>query len=592
MLKTLAKNIKGYGLVSILTPLFIILEVILEAYIVYITKDLINLMNPPQGQAISDISEIYPYAIQLVIMAVLSLACGIANGITGARASAGFAANLRKNVFHNIQDFSFENIDNFQTSSLITRLTTDISNLQMSYQMILRITIRVPLQMIFSIVMAFSINAELSWLFVIVVPLLGIALFSIIKYVMPIFMKLFKKYDKLNNSIQENVKAARVVKAYVREDYEIEKFNKASDELCHDFTKVEKVLALNSPIMQACIQTTMLLLAYLSAKTICEHQNIFTNSPTDMNVGDYSALITYGIQMLSGIMMISFIFVSFSMSIECARRVCEVLNTKSSLTNPANPIMEVSDGSIIFKDVNFKYSEDAEKYALFDIDLEIKSGMTVGIIGGTGSSKTTLVNLISRLYDVSSGEILVGGVNVKDYDIETLRNSVAVVLQKNVLFSGTIAENLRWGNKDATLEEVMEAAQLAQAHDFITSFPDGYDTHIEQGGTNVSGGQKQRLCIARALLKRPKVLILDDSTSAVDTKTDALIRKGLKDYIPETTKIIIAQRIASIEESDLIIVLDNGTVNGIGTHDELLASNQIYQEVYYSQNRVGDKNEG
>ena len=592
MLKTLAKNIKGYGLVSILTPLFIILEVILEAFIVYITKDLINLMNPPQGQAISDVSEIYPYAIQLVIMAVLSLTCGIANGITGARASAGFAANLRRNVFHKIQDFSFENIDNFQTSSLITRLTTDVSNLQMSYQMILRITIRVPLQMIFSIVMAFSINAELSWLFVIVVPLLGIALFSIIKYVMPVFMKLFKKYDKLNNSIQENVKAARVVKAYVREEYEIEKFNKASDELCHDFTKVEKVLALNSPIMQACIQTTMLLLAYLSAKTICTHTNIFTNSHTDMNVGDYSALITYGIQMLSGIMMISYIFVSFSMSIECARRVCEVLHTESSLTNPVNPVMEVADGSVVFKDVNFKYSADAEKYALFDIDLEIKSGMTVGIIGGTGSSKTTLVNLISRLYDVSSGEILVGGVNVKDYDIETLRNNVAVVLQKNVLFSGSIAENLRWGNKEATLEEVMEAAQLAQAHDFITSFPDGYDTHIEQGGTNVSGGQKQRLCIARALLKRPKVLILDDSTSAVDTKTDALIRKGLKEYIPATTKIIIAQRIASIEESDLIIVLDNGTVNGIGTHDELLASNQIYQEVYYSQNRVGDKNEG
>ena len=589
MLKTLAKNINGYKLVSILTPVFIILEVILEAFIVYITKDLINLMNPENGEAISDLGPIIPIAIQLVIMAVLSLAFGIANGITGARASAGFAANLRKNVFHKIQDFSFENIDNFQTSSLITRLTTDISNLQMSYQMILHITIRVPLQMIFSIVMAFSINAELSWLFVIIVPILGIALFSIIRYVMPVFMKLFKKYDKLNNSIQENVKAARVVKAYVREEYEIEKFNKASDELCHDFTKVEKVLALNSPIMQACIQTTMLFLAYLSAKTICTHQNIFTGLPTDMNVGDYSALITYGVQMLSGIMMISFIFVSFSMSIEFARRVCEVLNTTSTIVNPKNPVMEVATGDVCFDNVSFKYKKEADNYALYDINLNIKSGMTVGILGGTGSSKTTLVNLISRLYDTTVGDIYVGGVNVKDYDVEVLRNSVAVVLQKNVLFSGSIIENLRWGNKEATLEEVIEAAKLAQAHEFITSFPDGYDTHIEQGGTNVSGGQKQRLCIARALLKKPKVLILDDSTSAVDTKTDALIRKGLKDYIPETTKIIIAQRIASVQEADLIIVLDNGTIHGMGTHEELLATNNIYQEVYYSQNKVGEE---
>ena len=589
MLKTLAKSIKGYELPSILTPLFIVLEVILEAFIVYITKDLINLMNPEQGQAISDLNAITPYAIQLVVMAILSLSCGIANGITGARASAGFAANLRRSVFHKIQDFSFENIDNFQTSSLITRLTTDISNLQMSYQMILRITIRVPLQMIFSIVMAFTINPELSWLFVIIVPILGFALFSIIRYVMPIFMKLFKKYDKLNNSIQENVKAARVVKAYVREEYEIEKFNKASDELCNDFTKVEKVLALNSPIMQACIQITMLFLAYLSAKTICTHEYILSGLPSDMNIGDYSALITYGVQMLSGIMMISFIFVSFSMSIECARRVCEVLNTESNIINPENPVMEVQNGDIVFDNVSFKYKQEAENYALYNININIKTGSTVGIIGGTGSSKTTLVNLISRLYDPSVGEIYVGDVNIKEYDLDTLRNNVAVVLQKNVLFSGSIAENLRWGNKEASIEEVMEAAKLAQAHDFIMSFPDGYDTHIEQGGTNVSGGQKQRLCIARALLKRPKVLILDDSTSAVDTKTDAFIRKGLKDFIPETTKIIIAQRIASVMEADMIIVLDNGTINGIGTHEELLESNQIYQEVYYSQNRVGDE---
>ena len=513
MIKTLAKNIKGYTLVSILTPLFIILEVILEAFIVYITKDLINLMNPENGEAIKDLAPIIPIAIQLVVMAFLSLCCGVANGITGARASAGFAANLRKNVFHKIQDFSFENIDNFQTSSLITRLTTDISNLQMSYQMLLRITIRVPLQMIFSIVMAFSINSELSWLFVIIVPILGVALFSIIKYVMPIFMKLFKKYDKLNNSIQENVKAARVVKAYVREEYEIEKFNKASDELCNDFTKAEKILALNSPIMQTCIQTSVLLISYLSAKTICTHTNIFNDLPSDMGIGDYSSLITYGVQMLSGMMMLSFIFVMMSMSVECARRVCEVLNTQSNLHNPLNPVMEVSDGSIEFKNVSFKYNADAEKYALYDIDLKIKSGMTVGIIGGTGSSKTTLVNLISRLYDATEGEILVGGLNVKEYDLETLRNQVAVVLQKNVLFSGSIADNLRWGKKDATQEELEEACRLAQAAEFIESFPDKYETHIEQGGTNVSGGQKQRLCIARALLKNPKILILDDSTS-------------------------------------------------------------------------------
>ena len=393
----------------------------------------------------------------------------------------------------------------------------------------------------------------------------------------------------MNESVEENIRGMRVVKSYVREDYEIEKFNKASDELCRDFTKVEKVLALNSPIMQACIQTTMLLLAYFSAKTICTHANIFTGTYTDMNVGDYSALITYGVQMLSGIMMISFIFVSFSMSIECGRRVCEVINTQSSIINPPKPVMEVSDGSIEFQDVCFKYKADALNYALYNINLKIKSGMTVGIIGGTGSSKTTLVNLISRLYDTTVGEVYVGGINVKYYDLDTLRNNVSVVLQKNVLFSGTIIENLRWGNKEATLEECIEAAKLAQAHDFIMSFPDGYDTHIEQGGTNVSGGQKQRLCIARALLKKPKVLILDDSTSAVDTKTDAFIRAGLKTYIPETTKIIIAQRIASVQDSDLIIVLENGTIYGMGTHEELLENNDIYKEVYYSQNKVGDE---
>ena len=589
MLKTLAKSIRQYKLVSILTPIFIAIEAVMEAFMVYYVAELINILDPEVGSFTSDqMNEVWKIVGMIAIMATISLAMGVANGLTGARASAGFAANLRKDIFHKIQDFSFENVDQFQTSSLITRLTTDISNLQMSYQMILRISIRVPMQMIFSIVMSFTINNELAWIFVFALPVLGTALFLIGRSVMPTFKRLFKKYDKLNNSVQENIKGIRVVKAYVREEFENEKFNNASDELKNDFTKAEKILALNSPIMQMCIQTSVLLITFFSARTICTGSQIFTGTEIEMGIGDMSALSTYGVQMLMGIMMLTFIFVQMSMSVECARRVCEVLNTNSTLVNPENPIYEVKDGSIEFKNVNFKYALSAENYALYDVDLKINSGMTVGIIGGTGSSKTTLVNLISRLYDVTSGEIMVGGVNVKEYDLDTLRNQVAVVLQKNVLFSGSIVENLRWGDKNATMEEVIHASKLAQAHEFVTSFPDGYDTHIEQGGTNVSGGQKQRLCIARALLKKPKVLILDDSTSAVDTKTDALIRKGFKEFIPETTKIIIAQRIASVQEADMIIVLDNGTINGIGTHDELLANNQIYQEVYYSQNKVGE----
>ena len=576
MLKTLAKSIRQYKLVSLLTPLFIAIEAVMEAFMVYYVAELINILDPEEGVFMeSQMDDVWKIIGMIAIMATIALATGIANGLTGARASAGFAANLRQDIFHKIQDFSFENVDQFQTSSLITRLTTDISNLQMSYQMILRISIRVPMQMIFSIIMSFTINNELAWIFVFALPVLGTALLLIGRNVMPTFKRLFKKYDKLNNSVQENIKGIRVVKSYVREDFENEKFNNASDELCNDFTKAEKVLALNSPIMQLCIQTSVLLITFFSARTICTGLQIFTGTEINMGIGDMSALTTYGVQMLMGIMMLTFIFVQMSMSVECGRRVCEVLNTKSTIVNPENPVCEVTDGSIIFKNVNFKYALEAEKYALYDIDLEIKSGMTVGIIGGTGSSKTTLVNLISRLYDVTSGEILVGGVNVKEYDLDTLRNQVAVVLQKNILFSGSIIENLRWGNKEATMEEVIEASKLAQAHEFVSSFPDGYDTHIEQGGTNVSGGQKQRLCIARALLKKPKVLILDDSTSAVDTKTDALIRKGFKEFIPDTTKIIIAQRIASVQEADMIIVLDNGTINGMGTHDELLAKTII-----------------
>ena len=583
MIKTLLKCVREYKLVSILTPIFITIEVIMETLMVFTIKDLINLMES------GDTQNLWKYAIILLIFASISLFCGIANGITGAKASAGFASNVRHDAFYKIQDFSFENIDQFQTSSLVTRLTTDIGNIQMAYQMILRIAIRCPLNIIFAIIMSFSINSELAWIFVIAMPLLAFALIMIARYVMPTFRKLFKKYDKLNNSIQENIRGVRVVKSYVREDYEIEKFNNASDELCNDFTKAEKVLAMNNPIMQVCIQVSMLLVSFLAAKTITTHTTIFGGKFSNMQVGDLSSLTTYGVQMLSGMMMLSFIFVMLTMSVECARRLCEILNTESSLTNPENPIYELKDGSIKFENVNFKYSKSAKKYALSDINLDIKSGMTVGILGGTGSSKTTLVNLISRLYDTTEGNVIVGGHNVKEYDLDTLRKQVSVVLQKNVLFSGTIKENLRWGDENASDEELIEACKLAQADDFIQGFTQKYDTLIDQGGTNVSGGQKQRLCIARALLRKPKILILDDSTSAVDTKTDALIRQGFKNYIPETTKIIISQRVASIMDADLIIVMKNGTIDGLGTHEELINSNEIYNEIYNIQNKVGEK---
>ncbi len=584
MLRTLLKCVREYKKPSIITPILISIEVVMEAFIVFVARELINLMSS------GNLENLWKYAVTLVVLALISLSCGIGNGITASKASAGFASNVRHDVFHKIQDFSFENIDKFQTSSLVTRLTTDVSNIQMSYQMLLRIAIRCPLIIIFSIIMSFSINPELAWIFVITMPLLGFALFMIIRITMPVFRKLFKKYDKLNNSIQENVKGIRVVKSFVREDYEIEKFDKASDELCNDFTKAEKILALNNPIMQFCIHLCILLISFLSAKTIATHTSVFTGAYSNMQVGDLSTLITYGVQMLSGMMMLSFIFVMLTMSIECGKRICEVLNTESTLTNPTNPVYEVSDGSIQFKNVNFKYSSSASKYALSDVNLNIKSGSVVGILGGTGSSKTTLVNLISRLYDVSEGEVLVGNKNVKEYDLDSLRKQVAVVLQKNVLFSGTIKDNLRWGNKEATDEEIIEVCKIAQADDFVNLFTEKYDTFIEQGGTNVSGGQKQRLCIARALLRKPKILILDDSTSAVDTKTDALIRMGLKDYLPETTKIIISQRISSIIDADMIVVMDNGHIDEVGKHDDLLKNNEIYKEIYAIQNKVGDSN--
>jgi len=589
MLKTLAKSVREYKFVSLITPVFMIIEVVMEAAIILVCGKLINIINPSDGSVVSNevlFDNILKYGLILVGMALVSLAGGIGGGIFGAKASAGFAANLRHDIFEKVEAFSFENIDSFQTSSLVTRLTTDVGMVQMAYQMILRITIRVPLQMISAIILAFSIDKELPWIFVIILPLLGGALFAIARIVMPIFRRLFKKYDALNNSVQENIRGIRVVKSYVREDYEIEKFDKVSQGLVKEFTIAERILAFNNPIMQVFIHTAIMFISYFGARACCTHESLF-GGITDLEIGTLQSIITYGMQMLSGLMILAMIFVMMSMSYECANRIYEVLNTESTLTNPEDPVYEVKDGSIEFTDVNFKYSEKALKYALFDIDLKIKSGQTVGIIGGTGSSKTTLVNLISRLYDVSSGSIKVGGVDVRDYDLKTLRDNVAVVLQKNVLFTGTIAENLRWGNQDASLEELVKACEISQALELVNNKPNKFDAMIEHGGANVSGGQKQRLCIARALLKHPKVLILDDSTSAVDTKTDALIRQGLKEYMPDATKIIIAQRVASIENADLIIVLDNGTINGVGTHDELIKSNQIYQEVYAIQNRVG-----
>ena len=516
----------------------------------------------------------------LVAMAVLSLVFGALAGAFCARASAGFAKNVRKDMFYNIQTFSFENIDKFSTPSLVTRMTTDVWNLQMAYMMIVRIAVRCPVMIVFAAVMAFVLGGNLAWIFLAVIPVLVIALLCIMMKALPLFKRLFPKYDDMNESVQENINSIRVVKSYVREDYEKQKFGRTSGNLCKEFTRAERLLAWNSPIMQFCFYGVICAVLYIGAYVIID-----TASPAGggVSTGEVSQLIVYGMQILSSLMMFSMVFAMIVMSMESARRICEILNEKSTLSNPADPIYDVPDGSVEFDHVSFKYASNAEKNVLQDVTLRIRSGETIGIIGGTGSSKTSLVNLISRLYDVTEGSVKVGGHDVREYDLETLRNQVAVVLQKNVLFSGTIKENLRWGNKEATDEQLIEACRLAQADDFIRSFPEGYDTYIEQGGTNVSGGQKQRLCIARALLKNPKVLILDDSTSAVDTHTDALIRKAFREYIPTTTKIIIAQRISSVEDADRIIVLDGGKINGIGTHEELLKSNPIYAEVYESQ---------
>ena len=570
--------IREYKKPSILTPIYVSVEVIVECIIPFFIAKLINHIEDG-----SETRLVLLYGAALIGLAFISLFFGALAGSTCATASSGFAKNIRHDLFYKVQEFSFANIDRFSTSSLVTRLTTDVTNVQMAYMMVIRIAVRAPFMMIFSAIMAFAMCPQLSTVYIIILPFLAFALFFIVKKAMPLFNSVFKKYDKLNNSIQENVKGMRVVKSFVREEYEKQKFGKAADDVCADFTKAEKIVALNMPIMQLAMYIAMVVVSFLGARLI------ISTGGSVMGVGDLSSLFTYGMQILSSLMMLSMIFVMISISDASMHRIYEVLKEESTIKNPENPVMEVPDGSIDFNGVSFKYHENAEKNALEDIELHIKSGETIGVLGGTGSSKSTLIQLISRLYDTSVGSVYVGGINVKDYDIEVLRDAVSVVLQKNVLFSGTIKENLRWGDKDASDEELVRVCKLAQADEFINSFPDKYDTFIEQGGTNVSGGQKQRLCIARALLKKPKILILDDSTSAVDTKTDALIRSAFASEIPDTTKIIIAQRISSVQDADRIIIMNDGKIDAIGTHEELLAGNDIYREVYYSQNRAGEE---
>lgn len=576
--KTLLKSVRQYKKPSLITPMFMVLEALCECLIPFFMSQMINEDALASQGAMAHILK---YGAILLVLAALSLMSGVLAGKFGAEASCGFATNLRHDLFYRVQKFSFANVDKFSSSSLVTRLTTDVTNVQQSYQMCLRIAIRVPLQFLFAIIMSFTINASLAWIFVVIVPVLAIFLISIMRVVMPFFRRIFKKYDALNNSVQENVGGIRVVKSFVRENYETEKFQKAAGEVRNDFTKAEKILALNNPVMTFFINFATVLISYLGVKAIVDSGTLSGDFvPTEL-----SALITYGIQVLSACMMFSMVFVMITMSVESARRIAEVINETSDIQSPENGVKEMKDGSIRFENVSFKYSAKAAACALSDIDLDIKSGETVGVLGSTGSSKTTLIQLIPRLYDATEGEVYVGGVNVKDYDLDTLRKEVAVVLQKNVLFSGTIKENLRWGDENATDEEIERVCRLAQADEFIRAFPDGYDTYIEQGGTNVSGGQKQRLCIARALLRKPKVLILDDSTSAVDTKTDALIRKAFAEEIPDTTKIIIAQRISSVEHADKIVVLDGGKIIACGKHEELIKTSEIYREIYEAQTK-------
>lgn len=580
MIKTLSKSIREFKKPAILTPILVVGEVILECIIPFVIANLVNEMQAGCGMDV-----IVQYGLQLIIMAVLSLILGVAAGNTCATASTGFARNLRQDMFYHIQDYSFENIDKFSVSSLVTRMTTDVMNVQMSFMMIIRVATRGPLMLIFSFIMGFAMGGRLALIFLVTIPLLGVGLVLVIRKATPIFRRVFRKYDALNDSVQENVQAMRVVKSYVRGDYEKKKFGVAAEDVCKDFTRAERIMAINNPMMQFCVYAGMVFVLSFGSYAVISSQGL------EANVGQMSAILTYSFQILMSLMMLSMVFVIITMSMESAERIVEVLQEQSSLTSPENAVKEVKDGSIDFDGVSYKYSRTAERNALEHVDLHIRSGELIGILGGTGSSKTTLVQLIPRLYDVTEGAVRVGGVDVRNYDLEVLRDNVAMVLQKNVLFSGTIKDNLRWGNPNATDEEMYEACRLAQADEFIQQFPDKYDTWIEQGGSNVSGGQKQRLCIARALLKKPKVLILDDSTSAVDTHTDALIRQGFREFIPDTTKIIIAQRVASVEDADRIIVMEGGRISAIGTHEELLKSNEIYREVYTSQTKAGDPDE-
>lgn len=604
IVKQLLKSVREYKRDSILTPTLVAIEVVLECLLPFAMAEMIDYINPPQvpstrlfyflpqlaSQPMTMRGVLY-YAIILVAMAILSLLCGMMAGWFCANAAQGFAKNLRHDLYYNVQRFSFANIDKFSTSSLVTRLTTDVTNIEMSYMMVIRTAVRCPLMMAAAMVMAFITSARVAWVFAVVVPVLAVAAYFLLTRTHRLFERVFRKYDKLNETVQENVRGMRVVKAYVREDHEIDKFDRASDDICRDFTKAERLIAITNPVMMGAIYLCMLLVAVVGSQVVVKTNAGLLTTAT-LTTGGLMSMMNYVMQILMSFIMIGLVFVIIAISTASAHRVVEVLQEQPTIVSPSDALHEVPNGEIVFENVDFRYSAKAERNALEGINLRIPSGAVVGVLGSTGSAKTTLVQLIPRLYDATNGRVLVGGHDVRDYDIETLRNKVAMVLQKNILFSGTIAENLRWGNPDATQEQLEEACRLAQADAFVQAFPDGYQTRIAQGGTNVSGGQRQRLCIARALLKDPAVLILDDSTSAVDTKTDALIRQGFRQYIPHVTKIIIAQRIASVQDADMIVIMDNGKINAVGTHDQLLADNEIYQEVYYSQNKVqgGDDN--
>ncbi len=578
VIKTLAGSLREFKKPTLQTLLMIAGEVFFEVLIPFFTADMVNMIKA--GAPLADVTSL---GLKLAGMAILSLLFGAGAARSSANAATGFAGNLRQDMFTRVQTFSFENIDRFSSASLVTRMTTDVTNVQMAFMMLIRVAVRAPLMFVFAITMAFIMGGRLALTFAVVVPVLIFGLLTIARKAMPAFRSVFRKYDKLNESIEENVRAMRVVKGFAREPFEKKKFGAAADNICRDFTKAERIVAINSPLMQLCMYFNMLFILTVGSKLI------ISSSGTFIDVGQLSAMMNYGVQVLFSLMMLSMVYVMLTISAESARRISEVLVEKPTLASPDDPVMEVKDGSVDFEGVSFKYAAEARNYALSGIDLHIPSGATVGILGGTGAGKSTLVQLIPRLYDVSEGCVKVGGTDVRRYDTDALRNAVSMVLQKNTLFAGTIRENLRWGNENATDEELVEACRLAQADDFIRSFPDGYDSRIEQGGTNVSGGQKQRLCIARALLKKPKILILDDSTSAVDTRTDALIRAGFRSFIPETTKIIIAQRVASVQDADLILIMDNGRIADRGTHDELLSRCEIYREIYFQQNKGGEE---